>query len=234
MANIKLYRGGKPTVNYMWDEADYPEFGAPFANPNYKDTPPYDSHADGAYNLGDFVIGMPINPNNVGMTWQRKMLSEKAIAVGDIIQCAWLPEDHFATAINVKSVASDAHMAGATVALVTQTVTPTASGDFTIAEDAFLDEATKAQLGANAFNVAEPFNARVSLFKVTDDYAVPLYSKPSLPAKDAASGATYGSFYVFGLKVLTLPTDTKYTLADMRKGIYVSVRMQAFECPTNY
>jgi len=234
MANIKLYRGGTPTVNFMWRESDYPEFNPPFANPNYKDTPPYDSHADGAYNLGDFVLGMPVNPNNVGMTWQRKMLAENPIAVGDIIQCAWLPEDHFATALNLKSVAVDAHMAGATVALVTQTVQYDATGAYTITEDSFLDDAVTAQLGSNVFNVDEPFNARVSLFKVENGYAVPLYSDPSLPAKDASSSATYGKFYVFGLKVLSLPTDSKYSFADMLKGIYMSVRMQAFECPTNY
>ena len=234
MANFQLYRGGTPVVNFMWGENDVPQFNPPFSNKNYEDTPPYDSHADGAYNLGDFVLGMPINPNNVGMTWQRKVLSNQALQVGDIIQCIWLPEDHMATVLNLKSVGVDPRMAGAKVALVTQTVQYDAQGVATITEDDYLDDAVQAQLTTNSFNVDEPFNAYVSLIKAEDGYAVPLYSTPSLPAKDSVSQPTFGKYYIFGLKILALPTDATASLADLRKGIYMSVRAQAFECPTHY
>lgn len=234
MANLSFIRGGTPVVNFVWDHKTVPQYTAPFSNNNIVDTPPYDSHADGAYNLGSFVLGMPINPNNVGMTWQRKILGDKPLQVGDIVQCMYLPEDHYATALNFKSVGVDEKLAGATIALVTQTLQYAADGSVVVTEDSALDDAVTAQVGSNVFNVNEPFNAFVSLSKVEDGYAVPLYSTPSLPAKDAASQPTFGKYYIFGFKVLSLPTDPTVSLADMRKGIYMSLRCEAFECPTNY
>ena len=72
MANISLYRGGTPVVKFMWCDKDHPVYTPPFRQRHegttsnlfaderpLAETPPYDSHADGAYNLGNFVIGMP-------------------------------------------------------------------------------------------------------------------------------------------------------------------------------
>ena len=71
MANISLYRGGTPVVKFMWCDKDHPVYTPPFRQRHegtisnlfaderpLAETPPYDSHADGAYNLGNFVIGI--------------------------------------------------------------------------------------------------------------------------------------------------------------------------------
>lgn len=236
MANIPFYRGGTPVVKYIWDENTTPDFVPPFSENNNEDTPPYDSHADGAYNLGHFVLGMPIKPNGAGMTWQRKKLANQTITAGDVIQLAWLPADHIATFLNLKSVQVQDDLAGAKIALVAQKLTFDDDGNPVYTEDSDFDAAVQAQVGANSFNLNEPFNAFVSLFKkVGDDgYAVPMYSEPSLPAKDSAAQPTKGFYYVFGIKVLALPTNASVSLASMRKGVYFSVHMDAFECPTNY
>lgn len=236
MSNISFIRGGTPVVKFVWDENTTPEFRAPFSETNYEDTPPYDSHADGAYNLGHFVLGMPVKPIGVGMNWQKKLLSDAnhKVAVGDVIQLCYLPADHIATYLNFKSVQSQDTLEGAKLGLVAQVLTFDDDGNEVYTEDADFDAAVTAQCGANSFDLAAPFNAFVSLLKSDSGYAVPMYSSPALPAKDAASKPTAGKYVVFGLKVLALPSDTTVGLADMRKGVYFSVHMDAFECPTNY
>lgn len=243
MANVKFYRGGTPVVNFMWHESDVPEFNPPLtAAPvagshgglfvDSPDSPPYNSHAEAALNKGNFVLGMPIYPVGVGMTWQEKLLSR--VEADDIIQCIWVPEDHIATFLNLKSVRPDPNMAGATVALVAQKARYDATaGEFVFTEDADFAAAVTAQAGSNVFDLSGTFNAFVSLFKVNGDYAVPMYSDPTLPPATATGAPTFGNYYIFGLKVLSLPTDTAFNLAQMRKGVYMSLRMEAFECPTN-
>ncbi len=236
MSNISFIRGGTPVVKFIWDENTTPEYRAPFSENNLDDTPPYDSHADGAYNLGHFVLGMPIKPVGAGMTWQKKLLSEPnhKLAAGDVIQLCYLPADHIATFLNLKSVQSDEHLAGAQIGLVAQILTFDDDGNEVYTEDSDFDAAVTAQCGANAFELDGPFNAFVSLMKADSGYAVPMYSSPALPAKDASSKPTAGKYVVFGIKIKSLPTDSTVSLADMRKGIYFSVHMDAFECPTNY
>lgn len=248
MANISLYRGGTPEVKYIWSAADHPEYRPPFSQRHLgaqsdlfaderplEETPPYDSHADGAYNIGNFVIGLPVAPRTRGQVAQRKALQAQPLEVGDILQCIWLPEDHIATYLNLKSITNDANMAGATVALVVQNATPDKNGEFHYAEDTDFADAVTSQVGSNSFAVDKPFNAFVSLFKTNGDYAVPMYSKPALPvAHDASDGTlpTYPTYKIFGLKILSLPTKSEVTFADMLSAIYMSLRMEAFECPS--
>lgn len=248
MANISLYRGGTPEVKYIWSAADHPEYRPPFSQRHLgaqsdlfaderplEETPPYDSHADGAYNMGNFVIGLPVAPRTRGQAAQRKALQAQPLEVGDILQCIWLPEDHIATYLNLKSITNDANMAGATVALVVQNATPDKNGEFHYVEDTDFADAVTTQVGSNSFAVDKPFNAFVSLFKTNGDYAVPMYSKPALPvAHNAPDGTlpTYPTYKIFGLKILSLPTESKVTFADMLSAIYMSLRMEAFECPS--
>ena len=247
MANISLYRGGTPVVKYMWTDKDHPQYTPPFSQDHLgstselfaderplAETPPYDSHADGAYNLGNFVIGLPIAPRNRGQIAQRKALQAQQLAVGDILQCIWLPEDHIATYLNLKSITEDVNVAGATVALCVQNAVPDANGDFSYTEDTDFAAAVTAQVGSNSFAIDKPFNAFVSLFTVNGDYAIPMYSSPYLPKakSDTSSTTTYPVYKVFGLKILSLPTDSTVTFADMLSAIYMSVRMEAFECPS--
>ena len=248
MTNISLYRGGTPEVKYIWSAADHPEYRPPFSQRHLgaqsdlfaderplEETPPYDSHADGAYNMGNFVIGLPVAPRTRGQAAQRKALQAQPLEVGDILQCIWLPEDHIATYLNLKSITNDANMAGATVALVVQNATPDKNGEFHYVEDTDFADAVTTQVGSNSFAVDKPFNAFVSLFKTNGDYAVPMYSKPALPvAHNAPDGTlpTYPTYKIFGLKILSLPTESKVTYADMLSAIYMSLRMEAFECPS--
>ena len=248
MANISLYRGGTPEVKYIWSAADHPEYRPPFSQRHLgaqsdlfaderplEATPPSASPAAGAYNMGNFVIGLPVAPRTRGQATQRKALQAQPLEVGDILQCIWLPEDHIATYLNLKSITNDANMAGATVALVVQNATPDKNGEFHYVEDTDFADAVTTQVGSNSFAVDKPFNAFVSLFKTNGDYAVPMYSKPALPvAHDAPDSTlpTYPTYKIFGLKILSLPTKSEVSFADMLSAIYMSLRMEAFECPS--
>ena len=114
MANmVDLFKGGSPVVKYMSDEKDYVQFGGSFAENGFSDTPPYDSHVDGAYNVGNFCLGMPINPKI--MAYQRKALTRHPLKVGDVLWLFWIPYDHFATYFNLKIRTGDASIAGLTL-----------------------------------------------------------------------------------------------------------------------
>ena len=181
------------------------------------------------------MIGLPVAPRTRGQAAQRKALQAQPLEVGDILQCIWLPEDHIATYLNLKSITNDANMAGATVALVVQNATPDKNGEFHYVEDTDFADAVTTQVGSNSFAVDKPFNAFVSLFKTNGDYAVPMYSKPALPvAHDAPDSTlpTYPTYKIFGLKILSLPTKSEVAFADMLSAIYMSLRMEAFECPS--
>ena len=102
MTNISLYRGGTPEVKYIWGAADHPEYRPPFSQRHLgaqsdlfaderplEETSPYDSHADGAYNMGNFVIGLPVAPRARGQAAQRKALQAQPLEVGDILQCIY-------------------------------------------------------------------------------------------------------------------------------------------------
>lgn len=93
MAMINMFRGGTPDFKPMFCRGDYPEFSQPFSAPHYEDTPPYDSHAEGALNQGWLTQVFPLVPNmqgNDAHKWQRVAL-RNVKAVGDIIFLNWVP-----------------------------------------------------------------------------------------------------------------------------------------------
>jgi hypothetical protein len=224
MANIQFYRGGDPKVRFMWNESDVPEYGTVFTNTNIKDTPPYDAHVDGAYNLGNFVLGMPINPRNVGMTWQAKSL--KDAKVGDVLQCIVVPEDHYVDAVNFKSVVRDPHMEGAQFALVDQIMSYDSNGNVVLVENTDFDDAVQAATatGTNAFAIDKPFN--LFLGKAC------LYSEPSLPGPTEASASVSPKIHILGVKILSMPTNTNFKLYDLDGGLYLTARITGFDCPS--
>lgn len=233
MANINLVKGGTPGIRFMWCAGDYPEFAPPYNAVNYRDTPPYDGHMDGAYNLGHFTMGMPVKPNGVGMAWQRNMFLDRKPQVDDFIVLMALPEDHFVTAINFKIPDPDTRMAGATVALTAQEVTvDPVTGEYVYTEIMDVEDAVAAQGALSPIPVDNPANVFVSLMKTDTGYAVPLYANPSLMPATGQTQPTYGRYLLLGVKIVSLPTDAEVTFAHMLNGWYLSAKIQGFECPT--
>lgn len=234
--NVKFFRGGTPETRYMWSERDYAKFGPDFATNTIEGTPPYDSHADGAYNLGSFVLGMPINPSI--MKWQRDAIRDKKLAVGDRLWLFWIPEDHYGTFMNVKIAASDPKLAGASVKPVFAKYyykgVPGGSDDGSFDSRIVVPSSSAIkQLNATyddveavgAIAIDEPVNKVYPLIGADN---VPLaYGVPS-------QGETNPYIPLVGFEIVSLPTDDTVTLDTMLNAIFVSLRLEAFECPTYY
>lgn len=244
MANAQFFRGGSPVIRYMWGEKDYPQFKEPFETAYLQDTPPYNAHVDGAYNLGHFTLGMMIRPNgeeNVGLPWQRKLLEDTDPQVDEFIDLIVVPADHYVTMLNFKIAEEDKSFAGATVQLCARTVQLQADGTYKYQELTDVNAAVKAQGLTENIDVSKPCNIMVSLMKVTGKvsntsctgYAVPLYATPTINAASGGS-ATFSKTILLGLKVKTRPTDSKVNWSMIKKGWYMSAKIQGFECPTFY
>lgn len=232
--DIALFRGGIPVVRFMWCKENYPEFEPEFSAPHIEKSPPYDAHVDGIYRSGYFTLGFPFRPHNAGMTWQEKALAEAPIAVDDIIQMIGIPEDHFVTDINFKIIESDPNLAGATVSLTAQTIGVNPAGAYVFTEIPDVANAVAAQGGPATIAVDQPANVYVSMRKVDNGYAVPLYAKPSLPAGLGGNPGVVGTPLLIGLKIESLPTDPNVTFDMAQNGWYLSVKIQGFESPAFY
>lgn len=230
MADIFLHRGGRPDVKLLWCEQDYAQFHPFFGSRNLDDTPPYDSHVDGAYNLGDFTIGMPIQVHM--MEWQRKALT--GIKVDDAIHCIGVPQNHYVTHLNFKIQKADPALAGATVALTAFEVKADGNGNRLLTEIADVEDAVAAQAALTPIPLDKPCNVYVSLTKVVGGYAVPLYANPTVPGADANAAPVFGRDIMLSLKVVSMPTDTNITLDMARNGWFMSAKIRGFECPTHY
>ena len=222
MADVRIYRGGSPDVRVLMCDDDYPQFNPPIEMVNYKHTPPYDSHADGAYGLGYFTLGMPIRPSL--MDWQRRAFKDAKLAVGDVIQCIQIPIDGYATGISFKSVDPDARLAGATVKLVSlERKYNSTTEEFETVPTTFVEDAATAQGYTTPIPVDAEFRQQIFLW--TDNgagYVRPLCS------------ANMDSVMIVGIRIEALPTDTTVKLEDMLGSWYMSVKIESFECLASY
>lgn len=251
MANmVDLFKGGSPVVKYMWDEKDYVQFGGSFAENGFSDTPPYDSHVDGAYNVGNFCLGMPINPKI--MAYQRKALTRHPLKVGDVLWLFWIPYDHFATYFNLKIRTGDPAIAGLTLKPVAGKLTKSnselAGKHFNanlVDEELNTDELAPQVVdvfdsygmdtsvdGAGAFSgqtgaidISKPGMRTYHLVKDTPAFYSTMFRKDN--------GTEQNVLWFIGLRIESLATDSSVTLDQMHNAIYTSLRLEGFECPTN-
>lgn len=215
--NVNIFKGGTPVVQFPFCAGNYAQFEAPFINSPVHTFEAYTSHADGAYQIGYFTLGMPIRPSI--MKYQRDALADANLAIDDIIRCVWIPADHYAKFLNFKVVGADSRLAGAAVSLTAEKVTRNAQGDFEYTEMDDVETAATAQGLATPIKLDEASNTMLSLVANTDGYAQPLYS-----GADAV--------IILGLKIVALPTDTKVKLYHALNAWYMSVKIEGFECPT--
>lgn len=140
MAAINMFRGGSPDFKAMFCGGDFAEFTPPFSSPLYDDTPPYNSHADGAQGQGYLNLWFPLVPNlqnNDAHKWMRNAL-EGVKAVGDIIRLAWVPLRSYAISQHFELVKGDELLDGVYVKPVAERVSwnfTTKSWDWTTNTD---------------------------------------------------------------------------------------------------
>lgn len=244
--DAKVYKGGSPVIQFPFCEGNYAQFEPPFSTVGVDKLEPYLSHADGAYQIGYFTLGMPIVPK--WMPYQRAALADAALAVDDIIQCLWIPADHYAKFLNFKVVGDDPDLDGATVTLTAQSVTVDQNGAFVYTEISDIEDAAAAQGAGAPIALDTDSNTMISLMKVATlaeldvtasgnavdtpgtvnvtgtaegdvvGYVQPLYSTPE-------------NWILVGLKIASLPHDVTVSLADAKNGWFLSLKVEGFECP---
>lgn len=249
MSAIKLYRGGTGVEQFPFCDDNYSKFGPPFAGPHIDLSPPFDSHACAAYDHGYFTLGMPIAPTI--MEWQKKAFKEKLVAVGDIIECVWVPEYHWPTSLSFTVTGDDAQMAGATVAITSETITRDASGAYVYTENPQMAAALTAGGVPAAIAIdKETTGSNENIARVS--YYVPLMRVASGVEVDvsvntdtgAGSGegtgdgfvmpllySAPGTIHMIGLRIVSLPTAEGASFAAMRNRLDLSVKIEGFDSP---
>ena len=261
--NIMFARGGTSVVKFPWCEGEFPEYTCPFHSDNLEGTPPYDSKFDGAYGSGlaYFTAGMPFSPSasHNALEWQRKQLmANKPLAVGDFIGLILVPFDHYVTFVNVKVQGCDPNMAGATVFPDSRVLE--ADGcefDPTETEGILYRCYKKSDCWWNAPNDVTPIALDKPSTKfisciapleqtnsnekgddipsnVDNNYGPLIYSVPPVGVCSTTEEAFCGQYNVLGFRIVTLPTDTTVNLWDMRNALYMSAKIEGFDCPTSY
>lgn len=243
MADIYIAKGNSPEINYMWCEGDASEWKPSYGVTNYEDTPAFDDNYDAAYSLHYFTAGFPFS--KLTARYHRRAI--ESLAAGDIVEMIKVPLDHYATHLNFKSVSTDDNLAGATVQLTCKLYTQDAEGNITGVEDQFIEDALEAQGLNTPIAFDKPFNIRLSLTQVVgttaasgpvtgtvdgttvtgtattagtaSGWALPMYSDPTK------------GFYTIGMKIVSLPTNTAFTFADLQKRADLCVKLEAFNCP---
>lgn len=114
MANVNLFRGGTPDFKPMFCKGSYAEWQPPFDAHHYKDTPPFDAHADAAHGQGYLNLQFPLVPNladNWSHHWMQTALKNLS-AVNDCIYLAWVPTRSFVLSQYIEVTAVDPLLSG--------------------------------------------------------------------------------------------------------------------------
>lgn len=114
MATVNLFRGGTPDFKPAFCKGDWAEWMPPFNAHHYKDTPPFDSHADAAHGQGFLNLQFPLIPNLAGNWshhWMQTALKNLS-AVGDRIYLAWVPLRSFVLSQYIEVSAVDPLLSG--------------------------------------------------------------------------------------------------------------------------
>lgn len=232
MANVPLWKGGTPEINFMHCMGHPTVFTPPFGLSNYDKTPPFDAHSDNAYGAaGYYTDGMPLIPQEDIMRWQRDNLAYFKPSVGDILRLMVIPCNHYLEHIRFDVNAEDTLMAGATVLMTCEEVTKQTDGSYLFNEKDWITAAATAQAKGNPIDLSTPSSTVVSLIKVTDGYAAPLYVQPTF-APDSVSGVTVRNQecgVVLGLRIVTMPSDADVTFDMMQNDVYLSAKFAEFD-----
>lgn len=243
MATINMFRGGTPNFTGTFCGGDFAEFGPPFSAPHYDDTPPYNSHADGAMGQGWLNLWFPLVPNlqnNDSHKWMRNAL-QRLTAVGDIIRLAWVPLDAYVLSQHFSLVKGDELLDGVYVKPVAERVTWdmdkkdwvwTANADYEAA-------VTASQVGQFPLGVPKDTDQQWGFINLAPEKGTqaPCTFGHKKVKRDAEGNATAPLDAYFGAVVLGLQITegTAAKIANIWAGnfaLYMCAKLVQFECAT--
>lgn len=243
MAAINMFRGGSPDFKASFCAGSFAEFTPPFSAPHYDDTPPYNSHADGAQGQGYLNLWFPLIPNlqqNDAHKWQRNAL-EKVSAVGDIIRLAWVPLRSWVLAQHFELVRGDELLNGVYVKPVAERAAwDVSKNDWVYTTNAEYAAAVTAS-GVGQFPLGVPGTTDqrwgfVNLAPEADDQA-PCTFGHNIMKTDAKGNPTGGLDAYYGAVILGLQIaeGSETAIANIWKGnfaFYMSAKIASFESAT--
>lgn len=242
MANTTMFRGFTADFKPMFCRGDWPEYGPPFSAPHYHATPPYDSHACGAYNQGYFTLGFPLVPNlqdNDAHKWMREALANVK-AVGDILRLIAVPLRHYVTFQHIEVVCGDEICNG----LYLKPVAERASWDIAKSEwvwevnadyTAAVTASGVGQLPCGKIQASDEQYAFINLLPAagkkpcTFGHNMVKYDTNGVPTEGLDE---YYGAVVLGLQVAEGSATAIENLKLSNTAIYMSIKLEAFECQT--
>lgn len=243
MATVNMFRGGTPDFKAVFCRGEFAEFKPPFSAPHYEDTPPYNSHADGAQGQGYLNLWFPFIPNlqnNDAHKWMRNAL-EKVTSVGDIIRLAWVPLRSYVLAQHIELVRGDEILDGVYVKPVAERVSwDFANKDYVWSDNAdYAAAVTASQVGQFPLGLPSATDQRwgfINLAPKAGDQA-PCTFGHDIPQVDANGDPTGPLDAYFGYTVLGLQIaeGDESAIANLWRGnfaLYMSAKLVAFECAT--
>lgn len=242
MADIIMFRGGTPDFKAYHCEGDTQDYMAPVDAPNQPHTPPFDSHADGAYEQGYLTLAYPLIPNladtQAHQVMQRQL--KRLQGVGDVIHLNWIPTRAYLDSIYFEVTHTDKMLDGVKITPVaTRMYWDFASESYKtqrIAE--FTAELTAA--GITSFPLGTPQSgdviygmARLSL----KPDALPSTFAHNIAKADADGKLTLPydnkfGFVTLGYEISAGSTEAIQSIWKSNIAVYMSAKLIAFDCPS--
>lgn len=114
MANVLIARGGEPDFKGWMCDGQWAEYGPSYNTPQIEYTPPFNSHADGAFGQGYLNLHFPLVPNldgTYGHNWMQSAL-KGLTAVNDVLFTNWVPTRSYVDSLYVEVSRTDASLDG--------------------------------------------------------------------------------------------------------------------------
>lgn len=239
MSIVFAQRGGNPDFKGWFCEGDWPEYGPPFSTPSMDSTPPYNSHADGAYEQGFLTLQFPLIPDLRGTLahqWMQNALKDIK-AVDDVFITNFIPLRSYLTAIHYEVTRTDPALDGVYITPVAYRAKyDFAAREYTFAEIAeFTNELTA--YGIEKFPLGTPAGGDkrygVAMLSQTPN-ATPSTFGHNIVARDASGKPTGGVDNYYGAVLL----GYKFSEGDPGKiasvwrssiAVYMSAKLMSFE-----
>lgn len=243
MAIVDMFRGGTPDVKPSFCKGDFAKFRPSFSSPHYKDTPPYNSHADGAQGQGYLNLWFPLVPNlqsNDAHKWQRNALMNLS-APGDIIRLAWVPLRSYVLSQHFELVRGDEILDGVYVKPVAERVTwDIEKEDYVWADNAeYTAAVTASNVGQFPLGVPKETDQQWGFINLAPQAGVqaPCTFGHNMVATDAEGNPTAGldAFYgavVLGLQIAEGSEEAIANIWRSNIAFYMSAKVLQFECAT--
>lgn len=243
MATVNMFRGGSPDFKPMHCAGAFPEFNPPFSTPHYDDTPPYNSHADGAQGQGYLNLWFPLVPNlqnNDAHKWMRNAL-ENLSDVGDIIRLAWVPKRSWVLAQHFELVRGDELLDGVYVKPVAERVAwDIAKKEYVWTVNAdYASAVTASNVGQFPLGKPKETDQQWGFINLIPQAGVqaPCTFGHDMVQRDAKGIPTQGldAYYggvVLGLQIAEGDTDAIKRISLGNFALYMSAKVLQFECST--